>query len=226
MGVTSRARAGQPGVAALATRTKYPPAAITSHPELRALAKLRTPKRIQDYLDTLPINHERRGGTLSSPLGVVRRGTAQCMEGALVAALALWMQGEPPLVLDLKSSRNDVDHVVTLFRRHGYWGAISKTNHAVLRYREPIFRDVRELATSYFHEYTLPNGRKSLRSYSAPFDLRSFPDHWMTSTSPLWDLETAIDTSRHFNLVNRRQVSRLRVADDIEIEAGRLTEWR
>ncbi|MEO7457449.1 MAG: hypothetical protein ABIY52_14385 [Gemmatimonadaceae bacterium] len=210
----------------MATRAKYPPLEITSHPELRALAKLKTPKRIQDFLDTLPINHERRGGTQSSPLTVMRRGTAQCMEGALVAALALWMQGQPPLVLDLKSSRDDLDHVVTLFRQDGFWGAISKTNHAVLRYREPIFRDVRELATSYFHEYTLPNGRKTLRSYSLPFDLRTFPKHWMTSPVPLWDLETRIDTCRHVNLLNRRQVARLRVADDIEIQAGRLLEWR
>ena len=210
----------------MAKRSKYPPASITSHPELKQLAALDTPRRIQDYLDTLPINHERRGGTLSSPLGVLRRGTAQCMEGALVAALALWMNGQPPLVLDLKSARNDVDHVVALFRQDGYWGAISKTNHAVLRYREPIFRDGREIATSYFHEYTLPNGRKSLRSYSVPFDLRTFPQHWMTSEEPLWDLETRIDTCRHFDIVNRRQIARLRVADDIEIEAGRLKEWR
>lgn len=208
------------------TRPKYPPAAIASHPELKELRALDTPRRIQDFLDTLPINHERRGGTLSSPLGVMRRGTAQCMEAALVAALALWMNGEPPLVMDLKSSRSDIDHVVTLFRQHGYWGAISKTNHAVLRYREPIFRDVRELAASYFHEYTLPNGRKTLRSYSAPFDLRTFPSHWMTSESPLWDLETRIDTCRHFNLVNRRQIARLRVADDIEIAAGKIVEWK
>lgn len=210
----------------MAKRAKYPPESITAHPELKGLAKLDTPRRIQDYLDTLPINHERRGGTLSSPLGVVRRGTAQCMEGALVAALALWMNGEPPLVLDLKSSRSDVDHVVALFRENGYWGAISKTNHAVLRYREPIFRDAREIATSYFHEYTLPNGRKTLRSYSMPFDLRTFPSHWMTSEDPLWDLEKRIDTCRHFDLVNRRQIASLRVADDIEIAAGRLKEWR
>ena len=210
----------------MATRAKFPPAAIALHPELKVLSSLRTPKRIQDFLDTLPINHERRGGTQSSPLTTLRRGTAQCMEGALVAALALWMQGQPPLVLDLKSSRHDLDHVVALFRQDGYWGAISKTNHAVLRFREPIFRDVRELAASFFHEYTLPNGRKTLRSYSMPFDLRTFPQHWMTSPDPLWDLETRIDTCRHVNLLNRRQVARLRVADDIEIEAGRLLEWR
>ena len=210
----------------MAALTKYPPASIAEHPELKLLARLRTPSRIQDYLDSLPINHERRGATLSSPLGVVRRGTAQCMEGALVAALALWMQGEPPLVLDLKSSRHDVDHVVALFRQDGCWGAISKTNHAVLRYREPIFRDTRELATSYFHEYTLPNGRKTLRSYSVPFDLRIFPQRWMTSEEPLFDLETRIDSCRHFNFMSRRQIARLRVADDIEIAAGKLVEWK
>ena len=85
---------------------------------------------------------------------------------------------------------------------------------------------MRELATSYFHEYTLPNGRKTLRSYSIPFDLRTFPNRWMTAEEPMFDLETRIDTCRHFDIVNRRQIARLRVADKIEIKAGKLVEWK
>lgn len=202
------------------------PPAIAAHPELRVLSKLTTPRRVQDFLDTIPINHERRGETCSSPLVALRRGTVHCMEGALVAALAIWMNGQPPLVMDLKTGRNDVDHLVALFRMRGYWGGITKTNHAVLRYREPIFRDLRELAASYFHEYTLPNGRKTLRSYSAPFDLRRYPLDWTITEEPLWDLETRIDQSRHLKLLNRRQIAGLRRADKIEIQAGKLIEWR
>jgi hypothetical protein len=204
----------------------YPPKAITTHPELRALKGLSTPRRVQDFLDTIPINHERRGETCSSPLVALRRRSAHCMEGSLVAALALWMNGHAPLVMDLKTTDDDVDHLVTVFRVGGYWGGITKTNHAVLRYREPIFRDLRELAASYFHEYSLPDGRKTLRSFSRPFDLRRYDDNWVTTDEPLWDLERRIDRSPHVRLLNRRQIAGLRRADAIEIRAGRLTEWR
>src|SRR5512144_3227077 len=115
------------------------------HPEFKVLRPLDTPRKVQDFLDRIPINHERRGETCSSPLVTLRRNSAHCMEGALVAALALWMNGHPPLIMDLKTTTGDVDHLVALFRVDGYWGGITKTNHAVLRYREPMFRDLREL---------------------------------------------------------------------------------
>src|SRR5437667_9244927 len=127
--------------------------------------------------------------------------------------------------MDLKTSDADVDHPVALFLVNGSWGGITKTNHAVLRYREPIFRDLRELAVSYFHEYSLPSGKKTLRSYSAPFDLRTYPGDWITSEDDLWDLERAIDHSRHYRLLTRRQTAGLRRADPIEIRAGSLREW-
>jgi hypothetical protein len=94
-----------------------------------------------------------------------------------------------------------------------------------LRYREPIFRDLRELAASYFHEYTLPDGRKTLRFYSEPYDLRRYRGDWITTEAPLWDLERAIDRSRHHRLLSRRQIAALRRCDPIEIRAGELTEW-
>jgi len=89
----------------------------------------------------------------------------------MIAAAALWVHGEPPLLLDLKATR-DYDHIVTLFRRNGCWGAISKTNHPVLRWRDPVYRSLRELAMSYFHEYCNKRHQKTLRSYSAAFDMR------------------------------------------------------
>lgn len=148
------------------------------------------------------------------------------MEGALVAALALWMHGHPPLLLDLKTTRNDVDHLVALFKAGKFWGGITKTNHAVLRYREPIFRDPRELAVSYFHEYSLPDGRKTLRAYSVPFDLRTYPHDWIMTDEPLWDLERRVDDSPHIKLVDRKQIARLRRADNIELRAGEIVEWK
>ena len=198
---------------------------VSDFPELKHLRTLRTPRRIQDFLDAIPINMERRRETCSSPLVTLRRNSAHCLEGALVAALALWMQGQRPLLMDLKTTDDDVDHIVTLFRKDDYWGGITKTNHAVLRYREPMFRDLRELAASFFHEYSLPNGKKTLRAFSEPFDLSTWRDDWITSDDDLWDLEQAIDRSPHEKLLTRGQIAGLRRADAIEIRAGKLREW-
>ncbi|HVX38607.1 MAG TPA: hypothetical protein VHB25_03455 [Gemmatimonadaceae bacterium] len=188
------------------------------------LRKLGTPRKVQDFLNAIPINYERGGETCLSPLMVLRRNRAQCIEGAMLAALALAMHGEPPLLLDLRTTADDIDHVVAPFRAHGRWGAISKTTHAVLRYREPVYRDVRELVMSYFHEYFLDNGKKTLRQYSDPFDLRRWPGEWATSTEPLWDLQHALDRSPHHDLLTRAQIARLRRADAIERRAGKLKE--
>jgi hypothetical protein len=198
---------------------------LAGHPEFAVLRKLSSPKKIQDFLDTIPANKEKRVESCTSPLVTLRRNRAHCMEGALVAALALWTQGEPPLILDLKSARTDVDHLVTLFRQDGYWGGITKTNHCVLRYREPIYRDVRELAMSFFHEYFLNDGRKTLRKYSRPFDMRTWNDDWITAKDDLWQLQNAIDDSPHYPLITRRQIATLRRANEIEIRAGKLNEW-
>jgi hypothetical protein len=193
--------------------------------EFRALRKLDRPRKVQDFLDRIPSNKERGGDTCSSPLVTLHRNSAHCMEGALLAALALWMHGHRPLILDLKTSAADVDHLVALFRIDGYWGGITKTNHAVLRYREPIYRDVRELAMSYFHEYFMNDGAKTLRQYSEPFDLRTWNGNWTTAEDDLWTLERAIDRSPHHKLITRKQISDMRKADAIEIKAGKITEY-
>lgn len=194
-------------------------------PEFRVLRKLDRPRKVQDFLDAIPINRESTRETCTSPLVTLRRNKAHCMEGALLAALALWMHGHKPLILDLRTTAKDVDHLVALFRNGRSWGGITKTNHAVLRYREPVYRDIRELAMSYFHEYFMDNGVKTLREYSSPFDLRKWKEDWVTSDEDLWDLEKAIDRSPHHKLLTRSQIAGLRRADNIEIRAGKLTEW-
>jgi hypothetical protein len=199
---------------------------LFDHPELAPLRKLKAPRQIQDFLDGIPINKEPNGDTCTSPVVTLRRNVAHCMEGALVAALALWMHGQKPLILDLKSSAGDVDHLVALFRKDGYWGGITKTNHAVLRYREPVYRTTRELAMSFFHEYFLHDGRKTLRSYSTrPFDLSRWKRDWIASEEDLWDLSDAIDGAPHTPMLTRSQIAGLRKADEIERRAGKLVEW-
>lgn len=149
------------------------------------------------------------------------------MEGALLAACAFALQGRRPLLLDLASAKGDDDHVIALFQEHGRWGAVTKTNHAVLRYREPVYRTLGELAMSYFHEYFLDDGRKTLRSYSRPVDLSRFNRRgWMVDEKDVWYIVDALNAAPHTDILLPGQGSRLRRADAIEIEAGRLTQWK
>jgi len=193
--------------------------------ERRLFRGLDRPERIQDFLETLPFNFERGGDTCKSPRRVLETRSAHCIEGALLAAAVLWFRGQRPLLLDLKATASDIDHVVAPFRARGRWGAISKTNHAVLRYRDPVYRSVRELAMSYFHEYTIDNGLKTLTSYSAIFDLTRLGPDWIVSGEDLWDLSYALDRSRHYSILGHRPRRNLRRADAIERRAGDLVQW-
>lgn len=195
--------------------------------ELQILRRLNAPVKIQDFLETLHYSFDQGSDKLRSPRRVLRDRSAHCIEGALVAATALWIQGERPLLLDVRSVPEDLDHVVALYRWGGYWGAISKTNHAVLRFREPVYRSVRELAMSYFHEYFLDDGRKTMRDYSNPFDVGvRCGSGWITDEAELWDVAEMLDSSRHHPIITARQRRGLRRADPVEIAAGKLVTHR
>jgi hypothetical protein len=129
--------------------------------EFALLRRLTTPEKIQAFLNATPINHEPDGETVLSVREVIRQRRAHCIEGAMFAACALWVNGDPPLVMHLDCDLSDYPHVIALFRRHGAWGALSKTNGAPLRYRDPVYRTLRELALSYFHEYSNRRGQLS-----------------------------------------------------------------
>ncbi len=195
--------------------------------EEKMLRKLNTPIKIQDFLDTLAISYEKKGETYMSPRRVLREKKARCLEGAMLAATALWLQGQKPLLLDLRTTAEDEDHVVTLYRLNGYWGAISKTNHAVLRFRDPIFKTVRELALSYFNEYFMfDTGKKTLREYSVPIDLSRLGEAWVTAEHEMFEMISVCDNARHFPLVPKKNAHHLRKADAIEIRASDLLEWK
>ena len=195
--------------------------------ELRQLAPLTTPAKIQDFLDALPMNWEKRGETHYSPRVALRKRKAHCIEGALIAAAALWLHGEKPLIMDMRSRRPDVDHVVALYKRGGAWGAISKTNHATIRFRDPVYRTLRELALSYFHEwFRNDTGEKTLFSYSRPLNLARLGDHWITTEKPLWELDALLDALPHYPLVPEGNRRFIRSADPMELRAGRFIEWK
>jgi hypothetical protein len=196
--------------------------------EIKLLKKLNSPAKIQDYLNSLKFNFEKNGETCMSPRFVIKTKTAHCMEGAMLAAAALGFHGARPLVMDLRSVKpHDDDHVVAVFKKFGCYGAISKTNHGVLRYREPIYKSIRELALSYFHEYFLNSGKKTLREYSEPFDLSKLDKlQWRTLPGNLFDIPHKLDTIKHYKILSPKQVLNLRKADKIEIQSGKLIEWK
>jgi len=187
---------------------------------------LTTPIKIQNFLDTFPRNMEKTGETYMSPRQVIKKKKMHCFEGALVAATALWINGEEPLILDLKAP-GDEDHVITLYKRNGYWGAISKTNHAVLRFRDPVYRTLRELVLSYFNEYTDDNTcRKSLRSFSKPFNLKKMGVNWITETNDLDHIVQKLDDYPHQSIFPKINARFIRPADHMEKILCQMTEWK
>lgn len=194
--------------------------------EFATLERLRTPQRIQGFLNDIPTNHEIGGETVLSVREVLRQRRAHCIEGAMVAAAALWVNGDPPLLMHLDCHESDYPHVITPFRRAGSWGAISKTNGAPLRYRDPVYRNLRELALSYFHEYSNKRGQKTLRSYSVTFDLRRLdPGDWVTNAKSCWETHDRLVELRHFPLITPRQERLLATRDKFEKKAYTLVQY-
>lgn len=196
--------------------------------ELEIFKKLNTPAKIQDYLNSLTINFEEDGDTCMPPRMVLKKGKAHCIEGALLAAAVLRFHGHEPLIVDMEANDKDDDHVVAVFKKNGKWGALGKTNHAVLRYREPVYRDIRELVMSFFHEYTLDeDGSKTLRRFSKPINLKRFDKlNWMTAEEDVWFIPNFLTKIPHNKILTKSQISSLRKADEIEIRAGKIVEFK
>jgi hypothetical protein len=200
--------------------------ALLTPAEHRVFARLDTPQKIQDFLDRMPANFEPDGDTAMSPRRVLQERVCHCSEGAVFAVAALAYHGKRAWLMDLQALPSDQDHIVTLFRERGLWGAVSKTNHAILRWRDPIYRSVRELAMSFAHEYCLPGGKKSLLAYSQPFLLTRYaPARWVTATEDLDWLLFDLDLSPHVPLAPRRIMVRRRRSADVELRAQRIVEW-
>jgi hypothetical protein len=187
--------------------------------------RLNDPKKIQSFVEAIPFNFEKKADTLRSPLSVLRKKEAHCLEGALLSAAVFSYHGEKPILLDLKVASPDDHHAVALFKRKGKWGAISKTNHAVLRYRDPVYSSPRELAMSYFHEYFLENGRKTLRSY-AVFDLGKLKKNWIADEKDIWYVERALDRTKHIPIIQEKEAHILRKAEPIERMVWKSSVWK
>ena len=189
--------------------------------QAKLLAGLNTPRKIQDFLVYLPQNFEPDGDTARSVKSALKANKAHCIEGAMIAAMALWLQCHPPLLIDLCAHR-DMDHVIAPFKQNGKWGAISKTNYTCLRWRDPVYRSIRELVMSYFHEFA-KGSRKSLRSYSNPYDLRKFPTKlWVDNPNNCWELTSHISVIKHYKILDEKAAKQLRPRDAVEIKTDKI----
>jgi hypothetical protein len=185
--------------------------------ELRTLRSLNTPVKIQKFIDGLTYQY---ADTAGSPRRVLRERRGHCLEGALLAAAALRVNGRPPLVMDLESVRDD-DHVVALYRERGLWGGIAKSNYAGLRFRAPVYRTLRELALSYFQDYYNLRGERTLRAYSVAVDLsRLDARHWMTDEEEVWSVPELLIAARHYPIVPDKVARALPRMDRRSFEAG------
>jgi hypothetical protein len=185
--------------------------------DLRTLRALKTPARIQKFIDAIDYQY---ANTALSPQCVLRERKGHCLEGAMLAAAALRVNGHPPLLMDLESV-NDDDHVIALYREHGLWGGIAKSNFAGLRFRAPIYRTLRELALSYFEHYYNLRGERTLRAYSQAVNLsRLDTQHWMTAEKNAWCVAEALIAAKHYTLFPYKVARALPRLDRRSFEAG------
>jgi hypothetical protein len=185
--------------------------------EHNKLRRLKDPHGIQRFVDDMPYH---LADTAWSPRRVLAENTSHCFEGALFAAAALRVNGYPPLILDLEAE-NDTDHVIAVYRMHGHWGAIAKSNYTGCRYREPVYRSLRELALSYFEVYFNLRRERSLRTFSRPVNLSRFDDQqWMTTERPVWFVANYLFDIYHYRLLAPGMAKRLYRLDHRSFRAG------
>ncbi len=181
----------------------------------KLMQKFRKPSEIQQFLNDLKY---RADGGARSPLVVAQTGKANCFDGAVFAAAALETLGFPPLIVDMVA-KNDDDHVIAVYFS-GRWGAVAKSNTTLLRSREPVYRSIRELVMSYFDVYFNIHGLKSLRSYSAPVNLRRFDSiEWRSTGEWLDAIQTHLHQVRHYPVLTRQMERNLVRADSLIMRA-------
>lgn len=186
---------------------------------LKFFKSLKDPGNIQEFLDSIDYNPKYE---CRSPKYVIRTRSAHCFEGALFSAAALRFMGHRPLIVDMKSW-NDDDHVIAVYKVDGHWGSVAKSNFTSLRFREPVYRTLRELIMSYFDFYFNIAGDKSLRSYSVPLDLTIYNEHnWMTTDEDLEFIGDKLESLRHYPVITEKMIRKLKKASDSMLKAGLL----
>jgi hypothetical protein len=187
-------------------------------PILRVVRRLTTPMKIQAYLDSIPYSHDE---FYRPPAAVVRDRTAHCFDGAIFAAAALRHLGDPPMIVELLPNERDDDHLIAIFRRRAHWGAVAKSNFVGLRFREPVYRSIRELVMSYFEPYYNLAGERTLRGYTAPLDLRRFDARdWLTRLETMDAIGDSLDRVRRYPILTASMVRHLSMIDRRSYKTG------
>ncbi len=187
----------------------------------RLFSNLDSPKKIQEFLDSVTYPGEDRN---RCPVNVIKDHVAHCLDGALLAVAALRRIGHPPLIIDLYPEPGmDDDHVLAIFKQDRCWGAVAKSNYVGLRYREPVYRNLRELVMSYFDVFFNVDGLRTLRSYSRPVNLKRFdPDGWEVQDSGIDRIEEYLKHLPSIRLISSQQAASLYPVDKPSFEAGML----
>jgi hypothetical protein len=187
--------------------------------EERAIVNgLVSPAKIQAFLDSIPYSTD---NFYRCPRRVLRERTAHCFDGAVFAAAALLRIGHPPLILDILSNGRDDEHLLALFKDAGCWGAVAKSNFVGLRFREPVYRTIRELVMSYFEQYYNLEREKTLRGYSGPLNLRRFDrTNWLTADATMELIARRTDEIRRVDLIAASMAERLSPVDERSYHAG------
>lgn len=188
-----------------------------SKAQIRILRCLETPRKVQDFLDyELDFNGD-PGDACLSPLGVLEKRKAHCIEGAMFAAAAFLFHGRPSMLLDLRANLRDDDHVIAPFRENGRWGAVAQSHFCGLRYREPIYASTAELAKSYFEFYYNDSGEKTLREFSVPLYTSGLDPGWLHGGN-VSHVSEKLDAVRHYEILGGYSQRKLRKADSLLFE--------
>ena len=186
--------------------------------EHRFISTLTTPAKIQVFLDEVPYSTEH---IYRCPLRVLRERIAHCFDGALFAAVTLRRLGYPPLIMEMLPNDRDDDHMLAIYKRRRHWGAIAKSNFAGLRFREPVYRTLRELVMSYFEQFYNVDRARTLRSYTLPLNLKAFDAlDWMTRDDFLEHISRKLDRIRKVPVLTQPMISALSLVDERSYQAG------
>jgi len=189
-----------------------------TEPEHRFISTLTAPAKIQAFLDEVPYSTEH---IYRCPLRVLRERIAHCFDGALFAAAALRRLGYPPLIIEMLPNDQDDDHMLAIYKRRRHWGAIAKSNFVGLRFREPVYRTLRELVMSYFEQFYNVDRARTLRSYTLPLNLKAFDAlDWMTRDDFLEHISRKLDRIRKVPVLTQPMISALSLVDERSYQAG------
>jgi len=227
------ARAGYADYSCVPPTPEGLPASDFSKEEIKFFMTLDTPAKVMDYLDTVCMNHEVAEETFFSALETLRQNCGHCVEGAMLGAYILSLHGHPPLMMDMCAYEDD-SHNVIPFKVDGLWGCLSVSNHASLRYRNPIYKTLREMMMSYADDYMNGKGQRSLHAYSNPYHLGVvFGPRWATRRGETWSVGQFGDFMKEYELVPIETLQKgmrnehLRAADDMMLASTvAQREWR